>query len=177
VGVPIYEPDQVDVVGRWPQFRPHGVHGCFTILFDVTFTPIMEYLAMKKDRNVSAESKVYGAGRDQHLIAELSNLARNGTTVEQGQRRDEAEAQWTTARWYPLLMLGTLLTLSAGLAGICFNSGVMSYVGVAILFLGLMGSVMWGNNKHQEAYIAQRIANGMSRADAERDYRNRYDGS
>jgi hypothetical protein len=146
-------------------------------LFGETFTPTTDDTAMKKDRTTDAEAKFHGVGRDQHLIAELSVLARNGTPVEQSQRRDEAEEQWTTARWYPLLMLGGLLAASAGLAGICFSSGVVPYVGVVVVFLGLMGTVIWGNGKHREAYVARQIAHGMSCMEAQREYRNTYDGS
>jgi hypothetical protein len=132
---------------------------------------------MKKDRNTGANGKVYGGSREHHLIAELSNLARNGPTADQSLRRSEAEAHWSSMRLYPLLMLAGLLSLSAGFSSFCFTGGVGSYIGVGVLFLGLMGTVMWFNSKHREAYVARQMANGVSRADAERDYSNRYDGS
>jgi hypothetical protein len=131
---------------------------------------------MKKDHQTSPANK-FASGRDQQLRTELADLARNGTPEDRNVRRASAEADWSSARAYPLLMLGALLAMSAALSGICLSVGIASYVGVGAFALALIGAVVMLNGKHRQAYVNRQMANGMSRADAERDYINRYDGS
>jgi hypothetical protein len=117
----------------------------------------------------------HATSRDQELITELSALARNGAPIERDDRK--TADQWSTVRFYPMLMVVGLGVLSVGVGAVCLPPGFGSYVAVAVFFFVLLTAVLAMNSKHREAYVERQMANGMSRSEAEREYSNRYDGS
>jgi hypothetical protein len=130
-----------------------------------------------KNETQSGRNTSFYMSREQQLRAELADLARSGRQEDRSLRKAQANAEWSTVRSYPLLMLGALMALSAGLPAVCLSGGVGSYVAVWMLALGLIGAVVLLNRKHRAAYVAKKMADGMSRAEAERDYNTTYDGS
>jgi hypothetical protein len=115
--------------------------------------------------------------RVQQLRNELIDLARNGTPQDRDERRLDAENTWSEVKYYPILMIGFLVILSTGAAGICFSGGAGSYIGLGIFTIALFTGVFWLNKRHQEAYIVREIAHGKSRIEAEREYRKKYQES
>jgi hypothetical protein len=122
------------------------------------------------------ENHSFGSGRNQKLIAELSELARNGTSRDQDRHRSEADARWSSIRPYPVLTLIGLIAISGGLSALCLSDGIASYLAVGVFFFAIMGVILRMNGEHREAYVERQVANGISRQEAESEYRNRYDG-
>lgn len=128
------------------------------------------------DHNPHDMSQSSGTSAEQKLRAELADLARNGPKENQEPMRPVRDADSALIDLYPILALGFLGLLSVTLPYIGFGNGMGKYIGVVLFALAAIGGVTVMNRKHQNAYVAKKMASGMSRLEAERDYRNKYDG-
>jgi hypothetical protein len=141
------------------------------------FTPRVYAPSMQKRLRTDEDIRSGTGHSSERIVAELAELARNGSPADREHRRQEANAKWSAMSSYPILMVGVLLAISAAVPAVCFSGGIASYIGVGVLFLALMSAIVWMNGRHRDAYVERLTAQGMSRAEAERDYMNLYDGS
>jgi hypothetical protein len=117
--------------------------------------------------------------REKKIRDDLIHFARNGSPESKQDELAEAEANWASARTYLPLMLLVLMGLSGAGARFCLPGSAgsyMSYIGLAVFAVALIGALVTINAKHKKAYVERLIVKGVSRHDAERHYDNTYNG-
>jgi hypothetical protein len=116
----------------------------------------------------------FSQDRDQQALQELTQFARQGSAEDRDIRKTDAELDWQSARAYPLIALCVLTALSMSVGGLCLGGGSATYAVLAVFAVGLMFAVFAMKRWHRNAYIALHVANGMSEADALKNYHATY---
>lgn len=116
----------------------------------------------------------FSKDRDQQLLAELTDLARNGPKISKVDAVGNAEQRWQTVRGYPYLAIGALLFLSTAGAGILCRIGTIAYPALAVTAVGFIYGVVRLNQTHRKAFVERERAGGMSERDAIKLYESKY---
>jgi amino acid permease len=121
-----------------------------------------------------ATMRGYNGERDQQLRAELADLARNGTPQTRESKKIEAELNWQSARLLPLIALAGMIGMAALVGSLSSADATGGYTALVIVMALLFYGVYALNTRHRNAFIALKVAEGMSEADAVRLYVDTY---
>jgi hypothetical protein len=114
---------------------------------------------------------------DSRLRAELVEIARGNSHESSQERRLEAEQNWQSRRNLPVLAAIGIIGLSAVAAPALAFAGQSQYFALGGMGCALALAVYRLNTSHKKAYVDLRVAQGLDRRSAEKEYEDRYSSS
>jgi hypothetical protein len=110
----------------------------------------------------------------QQLRADLAAMARRPPVADSRAHALIAQRRWQQVRWYPGAALAICLMLSVTLGTVLCAFGVWGYLALVVLAVGGIVVMTKLNRIHRDAFIAMKMADGLSERAAWQIYERTY---